>query len=241
MMYSADADDMFVRQVYKIPGNIVPNSGGWNAPITWREATMPYIKNGVADYGGGVRLAQGGMFDTPAKTGVRGAYTTNRIITPGYCFWNSTASQWQCDTNDAGVPTPGITPMPSVSQTALDLPAQTFLTFTVGINPDWNASGDFSEAAPWWWGGAQWPPVLTGPTSGIKWDADSNVAPHWSMPRYRYTRGMNTSFADGHAKFLQKNATNWCINMAVLGYSTDRGDNTDWMFTPGNPCAAWAR
>ena len=237
MIYSSDADDMFVRQVYRIPNNMV---GGWSAPFTWREAIMPYVKNGQASYAPNVKLAQGGLFETPAKPGVRGAYTTNRIITPAYCYWNATGGSWDCDSDDFGTPS-GKPSQPSISQTALDQPAGTFLTFTMGINPDWGASGDFSEGAWWWWGGAQWPPVMQGAKSGAQWDADSNASPTWSMPRYRYSQGMNASFADGHAKFVKKLASNWCINMHVKGLSTDRGDSVDWMFDPGNPCAAWAR
>lgn len=237
MIYSGDADDVIVRQVYRVPNQAV---GGWNAPFTWREAIMPYVKSGMAAYAPGVLLAQSGLFETPAKPNVRGAYTTNRIISPGYCYWNGPASSWDCDSNDIGIPS-GLPVQPSVSQTALDAPAQTYMTFTVGINPDWGASGDFSEAAWWWWGGAQWPPQFSGPTSGTRWDADSNVFPNWSMPRYRYSQGMNTSFADGHAKFVKKAASNWCINMGVRGYSTDRGENWDWIWNPGNPCGAWAR
>ena len=237
VMYSGDNDDVFPRQVYKIPGNMV---GSWNAPITWREAIVPYVKNGEAQYAPGVRLARNGIFETPAKPNVRGAYTTNRILMPGYCYWNVPSSSWNCDSDDNGRPN-GNPSMPSVSQTALDAPAQTVSTFTIGINPDWGASGDFSEGSWWWFGGAQWPPQFTGATSGQKWDADSNVFPHWSMPRYRYTQGLNNAFADGHAKFVKKGAFNWCSMMYVKGFATDRGESWEWIFDPGQPCAPFAR
>jgi hypothetical protein len=239
-MYSGDADDVFPRQVYKRPGYAV---WGWNTPFTWRESVMPYIKNGERVYDDGsnkVKLAEGGIWDTPAKTGVRGVYTSNRILMPGYCYWNAPTSSWDCDSNDDGTPN-GKPVQPSISQTAVDAPAQVITTFTIGINPDWNASGDFSEGSWWWWGGAQWPPVFTGPTSGEKWDADSNASPSWSMPRYRYTKGMNNAYADGHGKFIKKGALNWCKYVYVKGYSTDRGDSWDWLFDPGQPCAAFAR
>jgi prepilin-type N-terminal cleavage/methylation domain-containing protein/prepilin-type processing-associated H-X9-DG protein len=240
IMYSADADDMFPRQVYKRPNAAVY---GWNTPFTWREAIMPYIKNGERVYTDGttsVKLADGGIFDTPAKTGVRGAYQGNRIVMPGYCYWNATGNSWDCDSTDNGLPN-GNTVMPSVSQTALDAPAQIVTTWTVGINPDWNASGDFAESSWWWFGGAQYPPVFDGPTSGQKWDADSNQSPNWSMPRYRYSGGLNNAFADGHAKFIKKGAFNWCKFVAVKGFATDKGDNWDWLFNPGSFCAAYAR
>jgi prepilin-type N-terminal cleavage/methylation domain-containing protein len=236
-MYQSDNDDTYPRQWYKIVGNLV---GGWNAPITWREAVMPYVKNGQRQYAPGVRLAEDGVFQTPAKTGVRGAYNTNRNLMPGACYWNAAGSSWDCDQNDAGLAS-GRPVMPSVSATALDAPAQTVASYTVGINPDWAASGDTAEASWWWFGGAQWPPVFTGPTSGQKWDADSNASPNWSMPRYRYSQGLNAGFADGHGKFIKKGAFNWCQYMYVKGLASDRGDNWDWIFDPGQPCAAFAR
>ena len=130
--------------------------------------------------------------------------------------------------------------MPSVSQTALDAPSQITAIFTLGINPDWNASGDFSEASWWWFGGAQWPPVFTGPTSHEKWDAYSRNSPSWSIARYRYN-GLNSAFADGSAKFVAKGAFNWCKYMYIKGIASDRNDNWDWLMTPGNACAAFAR
>ncbi|MCW5942984.1 MAG: prepilin-type N-terminal cleavage/methylation domain-containing protein [Fimbriimonadaceae bacterium] len=240
LMYSADWDDYFPRQVYKRPGYAV---WGWNTPFTWREATMPYNKSGGRIYDDGtnkVMLAEGGIWDTPAKTGARGVYNSNRIVMPAFCYWNGPASAWWCDSSDDGIPN-GNPVMPSVPQTALDAPASIVTTWTVGINPDWNASGDFSESAWWWFGGAQWPPVFTGPTSGEQWDADSNVSPNWSMPRYRYSGGLNNAYADGHARYLKKGSFNWCKYVYVKGFTTDYGENWEWIFDPGQPCAAFAR
>jgi prepilin-type N-terminal cleavage/methylation domain-containing protein/prepilin-type processing-associated H-X9-DG protein len=240
VMYASDFDDMFPRQVYKRPNAAV---NGWNTPQTWRESVHPYIKSGQRTYSDATRsvqLAEGGLWDTPAKPGVRGAYQSNRILMPGYCYWNAPAGRWDCDSSDDGVRNTNPV-MPSISTTAIDAPAQVTTAWTVGINPDWSASGDFGEAAWWWFGGAQWPPVFTGPTSGQKWDADSNVFPNWSMPRYRYAGGLNNSFADGHAKFVKKGAFNWCSMVYVKGITTDLGDNWDWIFGPGQPCAAFAR
>lgn len=239
-MYGADNDDTFARHVYKRGVNL----GGWDTPFTWREAVMPYVKNGQRMYTAGttsIPFADGGIWDTPSKPNVRGSYTYNRILSPGMCYWDGPGGYWRCDSTDDGRPIPGEPVMPSVSMTALDAPSQTIATFTMGINPDWGASGDYSEAAWWWWGGAQWPPVFTGPTSGEQWDADSNVFPNWSMGRYRYARGMNTSFADGSAKFVKKGGLNWCRFFFVKGLTTDRGENWDWIIDPGQPCAAFAR
>ncbi|RYG38013.1 prepilin-type N-terminal cleavage/methylation domain-containing protein [bacterium] len=241
LLYGSDADDTFPRQVYKKPGNDV---WGWNTPITWRESIMPYIKNGNKAYVDGaktVMLADGGIFDTPAKPGSRGSYSTNRILMPGNCYWDVSTNVWTCDSTDDGFPIAGVPVMPSVSQTQLDAPAQIISTMTVGINPNWNAAGDMSEGSWWWWGGAQWPPQFTGPNSGEKWDADSPDAPTYAMPRYRYNGGQNNAYADGHAKFTKKGALNWCKVMYVKGIASDRGETWDWLFDPGQPCAAFAR
>ncbi len=242
MMYQSDADDTFPRSVYNAPNRM---SGTWSMPFTWREAIMPYVKNGEKAYGPaalGVRLADGGLFDTPAKPGARGVYTMNRTLGPGNCYWwGGSRQQWVCDSNASGAIDPAITPMPSVSATALDSPAQIVASWTMGVNPDWNASGDYSEGSWWWWGGAQWPPVFTGPQSAEKWDADSNVDPTWHSPRYRYTGGMNNAYGDGHAKWIKKGALHWCKYIYIKGVQQDRDDAWEWMFDPGQPCAAFAR
>jgi len=248
MMYSSDVDDTFPRQVYKSGVNL----GGWDTPFTWREALMPFIKNGSKTYSGGgnsIQMADGGVFDTPAKPGVRGAYQTNRTLTPGYCYWNPGGGSWDCDSNDQGVPS-GKPVFPSVSMTALDAPAETVFATTVTVNPDWNASGDFSDFGWYWMSGALsygWPPRFTGPDSHEKWDNDSNKnatsneIAYRPVPRYRYSGGANQAFSDGHAKFVKKGALNFCKYMSVKGKNTDLGDNWDWLFDPGQPCAAFAR
>jgi prepilin-type N-terminal cleavage/methylation domain-containing protein/prepilin-type processing-associated H-X9-DG protein len=242
-MYQSDVDDTFPRHVYGAPNR---NLSGWDAPITWRDAIMPYVKNGNAKWGpgGAVDIAVGGIFETPAKPGGRNAYGFNRTLTPGQCYWNG---NWSCDASATGVINPSVGIFPSVSATALDAPANTATTYTVGVNPDWNAGGDYTDSGWWWMGGAQWPPVFTGPTSHEKWDADSNVFPSYSIARYRYSKGMNTGFADGHAKFVKKGAFNWCRFLHVKGLSTDAPtggstpDNWDWLFESWAPCAPFAR
>ena len=239
-MYASDYEDTFPRQVYASGVNL----WGWDTPTTWRETVQPYVKNGVSNYIDGanqVPMSQGGIWDTPnGPAGARGHYNSNRILMPAHCYWNGTQSAWVCDSTPQGVPN-GTPTMPSVPMTSLDAPAQIASMWTVGINPDWNASGDFSESSWWWFGGAQWPPVFTGPTSGEQWDADSNVQPNWSMPRYRYTGGLNLGFADGHAGYVRKGAFNWCRYVHVRDRATDWGENWNWLFDPGQPCAAFAR
>lgn len=239
-IYSADYDDFYPRGNYFVAGR---NLNGWNVPITWREQVMPYVKNGQSNYGTSstgsqILLADGGIWDTPAFPNVRGAYTMNRNIAPAECYWDVPSGSWMCDVDTNGAPT-GNPSMPSVSQTSLDNPAGTVAIFTVGINPDWGASGDYSEASWYWYGGAQWPPEFTGPNSHEKWDADTNASPSWSIARYRYNEGMNTGFGDGHAKYIKKGAFNWCRFMYVRGHEADRGESWAWLFDPGQPCAAF--
>ncbi len=184
-------------------------------------------------------MAEGGLWSTPAKSKGRGVYGANMNLMPAACMWDNQAGNTRCDQNNDGSAS-GSAPFPSVSATSLDAPAQISSGWTLGVNPDWNASGDGADSSWWWWGGAQWPPVFTGATSGEKWDADASNFPTWMMPRYRYS-GINSPFADGHAKFVKKGAFNWCKFVYVKGTSTNFNDNWDWLFSPGNACAAFAR
>ena len=239
MMYANDSDDTFPRDVYITEVNL----WGWQTPRTWREAILPYIKNGTTIYQDGTKtqtFAEGAIWSTPAKMTGRGVYAANNNLMPSWCQWDNAAGNSRCDQNGDGTPT-GKAPFPSVSYTALDAPAQIAATWTIGINPDWNASGDVADSSWWWHGGAQWPPVFTGPTSAEKWDVDGKDWPTWSMPRYRYTAGLNASFADGHGKYIKKGAFNWCKYIYVKGKTTNWNDGWDWLFDAGQPCTAYAR
>jgi len=238
-MYATDNDDAFPRTVYLT--NIV--LWGWQTPHTWREAILPYVKNGEKIYQDGATtqtFAEGGIWSTPAKPTGRGVYQGNNALMPGWCQWDNAAGSNRCDQNANATPT-GNSPFPSVTVTALDAPAQIAATWTVGINPDWGASGDVADSSWWWWGGAQWPPKFSGPTSNEQWDLDANWFPTWEMPRYRYSGGLNSAFGDGHAKFIKKGTFNWCKYVYVAGHPTNWNDSWDWLFSPGNACAAFAR
>jgi prepilin-type N-terminal cleavage/methylation domain-containing protein len=238
-MYMSDADDMYPRSVYTTDVNL----WGWQTPFTWREGVQPYMKGGTVRYQDGAKyrdFAEGGLWSTPAKPTGRGVYQPNNNLMPANCQWDNAAANNRCDQNGDGTPT-GKTPFPSVSQTELDAPAQISATWTVGLNPDWGASGDVADSSWWWHGGNQWPPVFTGPTSAEKYDVDGKDWPTWAMPRYRYTKGLNSGYADGHAKFVKKGAFNWCKHIYVKGHTTNFNDGWDWLFDPGQPCAAFAR
>ena len=239
MLYNNDADDMFPRMTYNAPDRFL---NGWDVPFTWREAVTPYIKGGEKNYGTSstgqkMSLAEDGMWQSPGVKG-RGQYTFNRNVAPGNCYWNAKGGSWDCDSDGKGTLS-GKPVFPSVSSTTVDAPANVIVTWPMGVNPAWNAAGDYSEGSWWWWGGAQWPPVFTGPTSHEKWDADAG-GDSYHNPRYRYG-GMNTAFADGHAKFVKKGAANWCKYVYIKGAYNDMNDNWDWLFDPGSYCAAFAR
>jgi len=239
-MYAADADDTFPRGSYL---SNIQLYGGWQTPVTWRDAIQPYVKSGTVKYSDGTNsrdLAQGGIWSTPAQMTARGVYAANTNLMPTQCQWDNAANYSPCDQDGAGKAT-GKPAFPSVAVTALDAPSQISATWTIGINPDWGASGDAPDASWWWWGGAQYPPVFTGATSGEKWDIDANYWPVWAMPRYRYSGGLNSGFSDGHAKFVKKGGFNWCKYVYVKGHTTNWNDNWDWLFSPGNACAAFAR
>ena len=251
MMYSTDSDDVFPRCEYKTPDR---NFFGWNVPVTWREALMPYVKNGEGQYVDGTRItkvAVNGIWTTPAygDNATRGNYIINRNLSPGRCYWNG---NWTCDSGDTGVLNPGVMVAPSVSVTQLDQPADTNFMTNSRIMTDWNASGDYPEGAWWWWGGAQFPPVFSGPTSHEKWDYDTSSGNAGSrgepnaMVRYRYSGGTNQGFADGHAKYVKKSALNWCKYIYIKGLEQDftaagAHDDWSWLFGAGQPCAAFAR
>lgn len=247
MIYMSDADDYFPRHVYRIA-----NVG--QQPVTWRDALMPYVKNGNNVSSTGANFAKGGIWESPGKPGFRHSYAANRNITPGDCHWNGS---WSCDSTEDGVPIPGRNVVPSASATDLDAPAlTTFIHNSRAVTPNsvgaepWVAM--YAEGAWWWYGGAQPTPQLTGPNSHEKWDYDASEATIGSrgepqvIARYRYSLGLNSGFADGHAKFVKKGGYNWCQYQYVKGRNTDMSpggsfNDDSWMFTPGNPCAAFAR
>ncbi len=238
-LYMGDSDDTYPRMVYT--SNV--NLWGWQTPTTWREVLLPYVKNGISKYVDGAKskdFAQGGLWSTPARPNDRGVYGANNNLFAGNCQWDNAAGSSRCDQNADGTPN-GKAPFPSVSATELDAPAQTAATWTTGINPAWGASGDAPDGSPYWWGGGNWPPKFNAKEGGEKWDADKDEWPYWAMPRYRYAGGLNAGFADGHAKFVKKGAFNWCRHIYVKGHTTNWNDNWDGLFSPGQPCAAYAR
>ena len=233
MIYSADYDDMFPRGHYNDPVNYGNNG------VTWREASLPYVKNGTRKeaWSGNGDRAVGGIWASPSEpsNSVYGYGAHNAIMPATGQNWYQGPSQEPA----------------SRSQTMIDKPANVVLITTIGVNPAWsNTSGNLLEADWWWQGGAVWPPNIEGgPASGAKWDndlgcnwGDSNdpIGPACVLPRYRYTGGANFTWADGHAKYVKKYGLNWCT-MVYPGFThipPGRGDQDwNWMWSPGwGPC-----
>lgn len=233
MMYAGDNDDLFPRNDY-----LVPERPSW-AAFTWREACASYIKNGTpnVDYVNNQPLANSGIWKSPAEpTNGRYGYNVHRGLMPNQFDW---------EFGNTYV-------IASRGQGNVERVAETMLVTTVGINPEWGSAALGMEVAWWWHGGAQWPPVFTGPTSGAQWDNDrapcswgGTLNPSCGMPRYRYTGGANIAWVDGHVKYIKKGALNWCKNIYTAGFSerpTASGDaNYDWIVGPGQPCEPYLR
>ncbi len=255
IMYCADNDDYFPRNDF-----LLPTRQNW-APLTYREAVGPYIKNGVSQYtwvstdGTPAPLADTGIWQSPGAPNFRYQYGANQFLMPSSKHWNdwnySGNPQFR-DQNPNGTPT-GVAPVPSVSQTQLPRPAGTLMLVNQGIDTSNYASGNvIMQPGVWWWQGAS--AAIRGATIPPKWDTDSavhdkydgnlnDVGPYSSLPRFRYAQSANVAWADGHAKAKKKGALSWCTDMYVRGghvdpYDTGRWDNS-WAFDPGNSCAGY--
>ncbi|RYG37518.1 prepilin-type N-terminal cleavage/methylation domain-containing protein [bacterium] len=231
-LYAGDSDDMFPRSDYQ-----TPERQPW-AAFTWREASGPYIKNGItmvtwaSSNGQPVPIADNGIWQSPAgPQGGRYGYSAHRALVP--------IIDWEFP-NDI---------VPSRNSNSLERIAETLLVTTVGINPEWGGAANSMEVHPYWHGGAQSPLQFTGPNSGARWDNDlgsANDNKGFYMPRYRYTESANVLWADSHAKSVKKGALNWCKNIHTPGFTDRPGSaggeaNRDWMTGPGMPCEAYLR
>lgn len=259
-IYSADYDDMFPRNDYLQAGRQT-----W-APITYREAAGPYIKNGISQQGYIMTtagqtgpLADGGIWNSPSKPVGRFGYGANQAVMPSGQAWRTGGN---CGDNYSGNTTgddqtctggaTGIAPVPSVSQTQLARPASTLMLTTVGINTTYGSANPYMQSGFYWWGGAA--ANIVGGTIPPTWDADpgsddysgslTGNGPASALPRFRYSGGANVSWADSHAKFKKKGALSWCTDMFVRGsyvnsYNPSAVDDND-LFNAGRPCAGYA-
>ena len=251
MMYSADSDDYFPRGDYRIKG--VRQS---YAPMTWRELIGPYIKNGISQYayintdGSTGPLADTGIWIPPTvPPNMRNTYGAHFGLFPS--AQAAVDNGWSGADQTADGTLTGQSGMPSVSQTQLDRASNTLMITTTGYNPTWNSANPYMQSAWWYWGGAG--ANIKGLTIPKEWDKDSTTqgfgaypgnldGPNASLPRFRYSGGLNIAYADGHAKFKKKGALSWCNEMFIAGSVFDfSGSDQNWLFTGSNPCAGYAQ
>ncbi len=260
LLYAGDNDDYFPRNDY-----LIPTRQQW-APFTYREATGPYIKNGISNYRylsrsgtEAMPLADGGLFQSPGAPNFRYQYAANQFVMPSsnaWNLWNYSPNKSRSDQDPDGFAT-GKAPIPSISQTQLSRPAGTLLVVNQGINTGADSSGNvIMESASYWWKGGE--NRIKGATIPPNWDADSSATPlfngdltkqgmYSSLPRFRYNGVANVAWADGHAKGKRKGSLSWCTDMFVQGGMVDpwggeAGPNDDsYEFNAGEVCAGYDR
>ena len=260
MMYSNDYDDFYPRNDYLVVGR-----QQW-APFTYREATGPYIKNGIDNYtwvsiSGTVAmpLADNAIWESPTvPSNIRYDYGANQFIMPSsntWNIWNYSGNNNFSDQNPDGTAT-GVSPVPSVSQTGLPQPSGTLMIVDQGVDTSNYQSGNVvMQSAVWWWQGAG--ANLAGATIPPNWDTDSpvhddysgnlnGVGPYSSLPRFRFAGpSANVVWADGHAKAKHKGALSWCSDMYVHGGYVNPYNPGAWddgnAFQPGGSCAGYAQ
>jgi len=257
MMYCGDADDYFPRNDYLVVGR-----QQW-APFTYREATGPYIKNGISNYTWvstsgteAMPLADNAIWQSPGAPNFRYQYAANQFVMPSgnnWNIWNYSGNNTYSDQNPDGTPT-GKAPVPSVSQTTLPKPAGTLMLVNQGVDTSNYASGNVvMQSGSYWWRGAG--ANIKGATIPPNWDADSavhdkydgnlnDVGPYSSLPRFRYSGIANVAWSDGHAKGKKKGSLSWCSDMFVKGGMVDpyggAGPYDDsYEFNAGAACAGY--
>jgi len=240
LSYATDYDDYFPRNDYR-----VTTRQTW-APITYREAIGPYVKNGIDTVSWVMRdptqtgpVADAAIWQSPAAPpNCRYGYGANLAIFPSAQYLVDAGSSW-ADQDSNGNPT-GVAPIGSMSQ-------------TIGVNPSWLSANVYMQSSNWFWQGASL--NIRGATIPPNWDQDSSTqdysgdpngpGPNASLPRFRYTGGANVVWTDGHAKLKKKSALSWCTDMFVPGakvdpYNPSYPDDSN-TFNPGGVCDGFAQ
>jgi prepilin-type N-terminal cleavage/methylation domain-containing protein len=263
IMYANDFDDYFPRNDY-----LIPTRQQW-APFTYREATGPYIKNGLDSYtwvsnnGTSMPLADAGLWESPNVPGnIRDDYGANQFVFPSsntWNLWNYSGGTVFRDQDPQGFATNPYDPVPSVSQTALPGPSGTLMVVDQGVNtnPAYLSGNIVMQSGNYWWQGAT--AAIRGATIPPAWDSDASsasgddysgnltgIGPFSSLPRFRYSGpSTNVIWADGHAKAKQKGSLSWCTDMFVAGGNVDpyAGNTGPWddsyAFNAGEACAGY--
>src|SRR5471030_555197 len=218
LMYSNDYDDFYPRNDY-----LIPNRQQW-APFTYREATGPYIKNGVDNYtwvstdGSSMPLADNAIWESPTvPNNIRYDYAANQFLMPSgntWSLWNNSGNNQFADQDANGYAT-GKPAVASVSQSTLPHVSSTLMVVNQGVDTSNYQSGNVvMQSGVWWWQGAG--AKIAGATIPPNWDTDSpmhdqydgnlaSVGPYSSLPRFRFAGpSTNVAWGDGHAKAKHK-------------------------------------
>ncbi|RYG36066.1 prepilin-type N-terminal cleavage/methylation domain-containing protein [bacterium] len=228
IMYMGDSDDLYpVKYQLNDDGSTPSDRQDW-APISWREETGPYIKNGVSQYnwivnpsGGTVTgpWADKGIWESNIRPGIYGIIDMHQYL-------------------GTGVTTEAPTyPFKPISQTVLPRVANTVMMVEKGVSPAFNAPGR-NLVVDWygWYEPGTWPPKLQGDSKLP--DGDGATWPLFEMPRYRQSGNSTTvTYTDGHAKSVVKGGINWCRDIHIDGMDP----NQAWVFDAGNPCGGLER
>jgi prepilin-type N-terminal cleavage/methylation domain-containing protein len=263
LMYSGDYDDAFPRNDY-----LTPERQQW-APLTWREAEGPYIKNGIDNYTwvsvsgtSAESLADGGLFQRPTVTNnERYDYGANQALFPSsntWNLWNYSGYPAYKDQTSQGYPT-GVAPVPSTSQTQLPGPSGIMMIVDQGVNtnPGYLAGSVVLQSGSYWWSDCN---TIKGATIPAAWDGDFNdpsggvynctlpavsPGPTGSMPRFPYSGpSTNVVWGDGHAKSKTRGALSWCTAVFNQGsfvdpYSSGAPYDDSYEFYAGEVCAGY--
>jgi prepilin-type N-terminal cleavage/methylation domain-containing protein/prepilin-type processing-associated H-X9-DG protein len=206
MMYVQDYDETYMMADY------FNDRGTWKDQHEWPDVVYPYIKNGARGQNGDnvtVSWGQGGVFSCPSFPGGNGFESGNygineSISDDGTASWNNT-----------------LTP-PVASLAALLTPSGTILTAEKGENgAGWGYI--YFQSAEWAWcqsgvidgnGQPTLHPAQNDLTLGDCDNAEGSAnAGQWDgcgmWPRYRHTKTSNVTYADGHAKAVQRGSVQW--------------------------------
>jgi prepilin-type N-terminal cleavage/methylation domain-containing protein/prepilin-type processing-associated H-X9-DG protein len=262
LMYANDYDDFFPRNDY-----LIPTRQQW-APFTYREATGPYIKNGVDNYDWvsvsgttPMPMADNGIWESPnVPDNLRYDYGANQFLFPSsntWNLWNYSSYPAYRDQDPNGYAT-GVAPIGSVTESALPAPSAVLMLVNQGVNtsPDFLCGNVVMQSGVFWWGGGP-DEVILGATIPPAWDSDSSsntgddysgnvngIGPFSSLPRFRFTGpSANVAWGDGHAKGKRKGALSWCTDMFVPGGFVDPYNPSEYddhlAFNAGGACAGY--
>ncbi|MES2463086.1 MAG: DUF1559 domain-containing protein [Armatimonadota bacterium] len=243
MMYTQDYDETYPMQVYNNPGN---------KNITWREAIMPYVKNGT----GQLSVVAGSQYNDPSRAiGGMWSCPTLEAIKLYQANGNVVGDAYPKKPTQAAGPT-----YYAATEAELTRPADLALVFEVGVDmvaldgtnvlPQ---AYDLARIDPTWYSLAGTTPTSPGAnfqgTGSVRFDAErtdtTSVTTMVGLPRYRHNGTTNVLFSDGHVKSVVKGRLNWCVNVAQLGRAGKGSGNDDAAgfyaayYAPGAACSGF--